>query len=295
MKAVRSAVLLALVAGCGFDVRPGQAAVDGGTLDGSQTGDGMIDSSIDGMTDSTIPFVDSDGDSIADSQDNCVNVPNTNQRNHDGDPFGDACDRCPHLASQTDPDQDNDGVGDDCDPRPSTPGDTQVLWAGFYEASEIAGWGGQGAFSVANGYLVQTATNTSGWAPGDNVDVPFVMTEVVIDDLLETNGSLGIAVTTPTNAQFECTVAKTGSNVFVRSRQQGGDSDSATWPGQFASGARITFRIDLRTNITCRATQGNVTVQQDSGRTSAPRGRTFLGTEGIAARFDYLFVVNQGS
>ena len=47
--------------------------------------------------------VDSDGDGINDSSDNCDNVANTNQADTDGDLTGDACDT----------DDDNDGVADD--------------------------------------------------------------------------------------------------------------------------------------------------------------------------------------
>lgn len=37
---------------------------------------------------------DSDGDGIADAQDNCPNVANPDQKDSDGDGIGDACDRC---------------------------------------------------------------------------------------------------------------------------------------------------------------------------------------------------------
>jgi hypothetical protein len=40
----------------------------------------------------TAPPADSDGDGIADSADNCINVPNPSQLDSDGDGFGNACD-----------------------------------------------------------------------------------------------------------------------------------------------------------------------------------------------------------
>jgi len=42
---------------------------------------------------------DADGDSIADSRDNCPGVPNFDQHDADGDGVGDACDNCPATAS----------------------------------------------------------------------------------------------------------------------------------------------------------------------------------------------------
>ncbi len=54
---------------------------------------------------------DADDDGVIDSEDNCVDTPNTNQANLDSDAFGDVCD----------PDDDNDGVNDVDDVDPSDP------------------------------------------------------------------------------------------------------------------------------------------------------------------------------
>jgi len=66
--------------------------------------------------------LDTDQDGIADTLDNCPNVPNADQANRDGDPQGDACDLCPDEAGtpqgdQFDPDQ--DGIGTACDNCPN--------------------------------------------------------------------------------------------------------------------------------------------------------------------------------
>ena len=53
-------------------------------------------------------FNDRDGDTIIDTEDNCLTAPNTDQSNFDQDLFGDACDI----------DDDNDGLIDDFDPAP---------------------------------------------------------------------------------------------------------------------------------------------------------------------------------
>jgi hypothetical protein len=55
--------------------------------------------------------VDSDGDGILDSKDNCPSVSNADQKNTDGDSSGDACDS----------DDDNDGVPDISDAFPLNP------------------------------------------------------------------------------------------------------------------------------------------------------------------------------
>ncbi|MBC8249615.1 MAG: thrombospondin type 3 repeat-containing protein [Anaerolineales bacterium] len=74
---------------------------------------------------------DSDGDGIADSQDNCPWVPNPDQTDTDGDGVGDACDHdddndgvpdaddnCPTTYNPDQADSDGDGIGDACEPIP---------------------------------------------------------------------------------------------------------------------------------------------------------------------------------
>jgi Thrombospondin type 3 repeat len=82
----------------------------------------------------TAPCVDSDGDGVCNSVDNCPSISNTDQANADNDSLGDACDACP-LDAQNDVDHDgicgnvdncptvananqwdcdNDGIGDAC-------------------------------------------------------------------------------------------------------------------------------------------------------------------------------------
>jgi len=83
-----------------------------------------------------ITFVDSDGDTIRDANDNCVTTPNPAQADADSDGSGDACDpcpldalddadgdgacadvdNCPTLANAAQLDSDGDGVGNACDP-----------------------------------------------------------------------------------------------------------------------------------------------------------------------------------
>jgi hypothetical protein len=58
---------------------------------------------------------DDDGDEMADSEDNCPLIANTDQKNSDGDDLGDACDNCPLLDNPNQEDADGDGQGDFCD------------------------------------------------------------------------------------------------------------------------------------------------------------------------------------
>ena len=60
-------------------------------------------------------FVDSDGDGVQDSCDNCPAVANPDQADRDGDGVGDACDNCPAVPNANQADSDHDGVGDACD------------------------------------------------------------------------------------------------------------------------------------------------------------------------------------
>lgn len=94
--------------------------------------------------------VDSDGDSILDSKDNCPSVSNADQKNTDGDSSGDACDSdddndgVPDISdafplnpnewadtdgdgigNNADPDDDNDGVADEQDAFPLDPSESK--------------------------------------------------------------------------------------------------------------------------------------------------------------------------
>ncbi len=78
---------------------------------------------------------DGDGDGVPDADDNCPEVPNTDQADGDGDDIGDACDpdldgdgvddsedNCPDVANEGQLDLDRDGQGDACDPDPDGDG-----------------------------------------------------------------------------------------------------------------------------------------------------------------------------
>ncbi len=58
---------------------------------------------------------DKDGDGIINSEDNCENTANNNQRDTDRDGIGDACDNCVKLQNTKQLDLDKNGVGDMCE------------------------------------------------------------------------------------------------------------------------------------------------------------------------------------
>jgi hypothetical protein len=60
------------------------------------------------------PPLDSDGDGIPDTTDNCPFISNTLQTDTDGDGVGNACDNCIFVANPSQADSDSDGVGDAC-------------------------------------------------------------------------------------------------------------------------------------------------------------------------------------
>jgi hypothetical protein len=67
----------------------------------------------------SVGTVDSDGDGVPNTTDNCPNTANANQADADHDGFGDVCDNCPNAANTGQQDADHDGAGDACDNCPS--------------------------------------------------------------------------------------------------------------------------------------------------------------------------------
>ncbi len=70
--------------------------------------------------------LDSDGDGIPDSADNCPNKFNPNQSDVDGDGVGDVCDNCMYTYNPNQADTDGDGRGDVCDNCINNPNYNQI-------------------------------------------------------------------------------------------------------------------------------------------------------------------------
>lgn len=64
--------------------------------------------------------LDSDGDGIADPQDNCPLANNGDQSDIDGDGVGDMCDNCIDIANPGQEDDNGDGIGNVCQPTAGT-------------------------------------------------------------------------------------------------------------------------------------------------------------------------------
>jgi hypothetical protein len=68
----------------------------------------------------SIGTVDSDGDGVPNTLDNCPNVSNANQLDTDTDQIGNACDNCATVANTGQEDSDGDGIGNACDNCPAS-------------------------------------------------------------------------------------------------------------------------------------------------------------------------------
>jgi len=82
-------------------------------------GDGIPDSQDNCPTVANPDQADTDDDGVGDLCDNCLAVSNPEQADTDGDAVGDACDNCPTDFNPTQTDGDTDGLGDVCDTCPN--------------------------------------------------------------------------------------------------------------------------------------------------------------------------------
>jgi hypothetical protein len=290
--------VLALLAGCGFHAH--EAAVDAST--------GGDDASIDAAVidaDPDAPPVDTDADGVPDSLDNCPAMPNADQRDHDADGRGDVCDLCPHIAEAADVDDDLDGVGNACDPRPAMAGDMRLLWVGFYDANDIAGWPTSGTWSVADGHLTGGATNValSYIFPPMTYAHAYAETLARYDTLGTPSGQSAPSAMLYTGdaggtQYYLCEVATTaaGNAAYAIDTYPINQShvDQQTWSGTVTTGTEIMLHDGVFGPMhMCRATQGTASAQvmQPSGATT---GAVVLGSGYANVSFDYLFVVGIG-
>lgn len=98
-------------------------AVSGNTVSGTFSFTGCS-GTFSGSLAYALDLADADADKISDGEDNCPNVPNSDQADADSDGYGDACDALPNDGSEH-LDSDSDGVGDNADNCPLDPNPLQ--------------------------------------------------------------------------------------------------------------------------------------------------------------------------
>ncbi|MBS1119657.1 MAG: cartilage oligomeric matrix protein [Deltaproteobacteria bacterium] len=242
---------------------------------------------------------DRDHDGMPDEADNCPDTPNPDQRNHDGDPKGDACDFCPHLASATDPDADGDGIGDACDPRNGI--DTRLLWVGFYDEADIAGWsvGGTWTFDGMTARQADASTTTFLYPPLTYTKAA-VQAGVVIDLVLSAGGhGLGVgtgltgSLTNPDQGYLCFLISDNNGVLFRESRDVIRTQSSTDWPVMI-SGSTVKLDLDVDGTVSCHGVS-SAADETVTGLLGATTGRVGLFSQSAEVRFDYLFVVGLGS
>ena len=253
--------------------------------------------------------VDTDGDGKLDSEDNCVDVANADQRNHDDDARGDACDLCPHIADAGG-DSDSDQIGDACDPRAGI--DTLIAFDGFYDDSTvITSWTRSGGtWSVSGGKLRQTGTNT--WAfitlPQSiaRVYADYAFTPLTVGPAFTVQTQQGPVTIQPSVGNFAgvvqqtrnygCAIAKDPSNrVTAWASVNGSTANSPkAWGGDLTGNQRYRIVENMTTQNRCDFTQGSIT-DNDSESLGASDGSFSFSVAASTVEIDYIFLVSIGS
>jgi len=175
------------------------------------------------------PPPDRDGDGVANSKDNCVDLPNEDQSDLDGDGNGDVCDNCPLVGNphQND-DFDQDGIGDLCDPHPNRAGDCLSLLDRFPSADEVAAqWRIVTAESspavtwTQKGVEIMPATNSTGIAivakaPGP-LPVTSIFDVIVLGTTKLAQSKLGFAAVSNLSSVddgYRCVIERVGLQAY---------------------------------------------------------------------------------
>ncbi len=136
-----------------------QRSIAGACVDSD--GDGVCSSDDNCPNTPNANQADRDGDHVGDVCDNCVATPNHDQANGDADALGNACDNCDAVANADQIDADVDGVGDVCDncPDHENPDQTDAQGDGIGDACQCQVLGCE---PLANGCLDNVCNEQSG-------------------------------------------------------------------------------------------------------------------------------------
>ena len=128
---------------------------------------------------------DIDADSICDTVDNCVTVPNTDQSDIDQDGIGDLCDNCPFVYNPDQLDSNSTGVGNACRPPPPPIVRWDLCWDCVPDESELAVFDFDSLISHENWICGQAPSVVYGQAYGAWSD----LADLVIETLATSNHS----------------------------------------------------------------------------------------------------------
>ena len=250
----------------------GQACVAGlcgGTVD--------MDAAVDATPDA---FIDSDGDGIDDSVDNCRGKYNPDQGDEDHDGLGDLCDPCPIDKDNTDPD--GDGVAGICDPHPNTAGDKIVAFQGFHgplpDTWKVVG-AGTVAVTADYGVITNAANQVTALVSKDATP-PFgngmIMASVIVDDTpgaARTGLTVGLPYNSGTDRGILCQLhAPTAGSMMGRELSLF-DSLATAEPAnnQFMWQTMTAYRLAMVRNggnYACSMTDANGVVKAITGPTA---------------------------
>lgn len=253
--------------------------------------DADIDAPIDGN-----PAIDTDGDGLFDSVDNCIAIANIDQHDEDNDDLGDVCDPCPHIAIGGAVDGDTDGVGDACDPAPTIP---KQRWAYFDPfTSRRAEWSQTSQATFANDQMRLNG---------------FIQLGVAVPNArIMIGGSIALGAQIPHQAAMEFGHIDDNHYYYVEFYDEGaGGSVKITkfdgtdylsvagndYPGTIPQGA-FTWTADysfVAQSVTFAAKHGTTTFPTVSGSTTAPAlgssTLVFFGTNNATMTLDYIAII----
>jgi hypothetical protein len=241
--------------------------------------------------------LDSDGDGVLDSDDNCPFVANPDQADEDGDHLGDACDPCPPFADATD--SDGDGVPDACDPNPTVAGDSIVTFAGFTSAP--AGWTTTGNVTFNGGKAIMLGTETTAATLVTGSSAPVhstIVASVTLTGITATGLNLGsVSVIDQQKPNSDESVAcqlsalTGGVQASLRIFDTSTSIAIAAAPHAFAAGGTFVLEVQREgTRYTCSATNPNLQIAGDD-QLSPGTHNVGLRVKGASARFAWVMVL----